>query len=213
MIWIALPLALACVAALVWFIITGGYINRVTKGHPIPDRPGHAVVLIDLQSCFWTDATYSAAQRKRVEAGVAQLVTSARDNGDPVIALRQEWSHPSTRLMSRLFMGGTALAGGTGTEMAQPFASLADHQIIKRVQDGFETGALDRLLADLNISRLTLAGLDGLYCVNKTAQAALNRGYDVTLCDAATATTDPAKFAKVKSNLSNLGVRVVADAP
>ena len=48
-------------------------------------------------------------------------------------------------------------------------------------------------------------GLDGEYCVARTAEAALRRGYAVELCVAAIATARGAKQAAVVERLTRLG--------
>lgn len=101
-------------------------------------------------------------------------------------------------------MKGQAIAGTDGTELATPFASLPQHMIVKRVQDAFETGELDALLAQLNIGKLRLVGLDFNYCIQKTALAAQNRGYDVTVVTPATLASAPTDAAKQK--MSEAGV-------
>ena len=58
---------------------------------------------------------------------------------------------------------------------------IADHVVIKRVQDAFETGELDALFAKLDVGQLRIVGLDLNYCVQKTALAAKGRGYGVTI--------------------------------
>ena len=85
-----------------------------------------------------------------------------------------------------MLMRGQAIAGSAGTELAAPFAGHTDHVLVKRVQDGFETGVLDQLLADLNVGDLRVVGLDTNYCVLKTALAARGRGYGVTVVTAGT---------------------------
>ena len=102
--------------------------------------------------------------------------------------------------------GGAALKGNRDTALATPFAALPDHQVVKRVQDGFETGELDALLARLDTGKLTIAGLDGAYCVTRTAEAAMNRGYQVTLLDAAILTSDPKLYRKTTDRLENRGL-------
>ena len=96
-----------------------------------------------------------------------------------MIALRQERSIPSKKLLARLLMKGQGIAGADRLSLAAPFAGLSDHILLKRVQDGFETGALGTLLATLEVGHLRIAGLDRNDCVAKTAVAARLRGYDV----------------------------------
>lgn len=203
---IALILVLPVIGALLWGALTLRHITGATRGARIPERAGGALLLIDLQKAFWTGTTYPAEDLTAAETAIRSAVEAARARGWPVIALRQEWSTPGSRLVSRLTMGGTALAGGPDTALAPPFAAMPDHVLVKRVQDGFETGALDGLLQELDIGRLEIAGLDGAYCVARTAQAALNRGYQVTLIENAILTADSALFEKTIAPLSARGL-------
>lgn len=199
--WIILAFLFALI---IWLARSAAYIGRVSDG-PAPTGPATALILIDLQTVFWGDATYEADTHARVEAAVAKAVQDARGLGWPVIALCQEWSTPGTRLLSRLTMRGKALAGSAGTELAPAFATLPDQVLIKRVQDGFETGDLDRLLARLGVGKLHIMGLDGQYCVQATAMAALNRGYEVTLIEDAVATAQSDAWPLVRARLQSRG--------
>lgn len=156
-------------------------IGSVSIGETIPERNQTALLLIDLQSVFWERGPYSEAAKEAAAAIILEEVEAARTQGHPVIAVRQEWSIPSTKALARLMMKGQAIEGSDGTELAEQFSASPDHVIVKRVQDAFETGELDALLERLNVGKLRLAGLDHNYCVQKTALAARNRGYDVTV--------------------------------
>ena len=171
-------LVLSAVAWLSWGIMRIGAISR---GKPIGDRTGTALLLIDLQSVFWDHGPYSDAAKSAARDVILDEIRAAKLNGLPIVAVRQEWSIPSTKAVARMAMKGQALEGTAGTEVAEPFAGHADHVLIKRVQDAFETGELDRLFEKLGVGKLRIAGLDFNYCVLKTALAARNRGYAVTI--------------------------------
>ncbi|WP_284162807.1 isochorismatase family cysteine hydrolase [Frigidibacter sp. SD6-1] len=156
-------------------------IGAVSKGRPIGRRSGTALLLVDLQTVFWDDGPYSSTAKEEARSAILDEVAAAKAAGHPVIALRQEWSVPSTRCLARLTMKGRAIAGTPGTEIAVPFAGIADHVLVKPVQDAFRTGELDRLLARLDAGKLHIVGLDLNYCVLKTALAARNRGYEVAV--------------------------------
>lgn len=208
MTYLALFAALLCAVA-AWGFVTVRRISAVSQGPRIPDdRTETALLLIDLQTVFWGGATYRDATKSAVASRIAQEVEQAHKNGWPVIALRQEWSSPSTKLLAKIAMGGAAIQGSAGTELAAPFADLPDHMLVKRVQDGFETGALDHLLAELNVSHLRIAGLDGNYCVAKTSRAALARGYQVTLITAAIASAGDDRFATTQADLMRRGAKL-----
>lgn len=171
-------------------------IGSVSVGETILGRNGSALLLIDLQSVFWERGPYTDAAREVAAAAILEEVEAARAQGHPIIAVRQEWSIPSTKALAKLTMKGQAVEGSEGTELAELFASLPEHAIIKRVQDAFETGELDILLKRLDVSRLRLAGLDLNYCVQKTALAARNRGYEVAVVKAGTLSVAPTESAE-----------------
>ncbi|ATG39787.1 cysteine hydrolase family protein [Phaeobacter piscinae] len=181
-------------------------IGAVSVGETIPDRKGSALLLIDLQSVFWDRGPYSKAAKETAAAVILAEVEAARAQGHPVIAVRQEWSIPSTKAVAKLSMKGQAIEGSDGTEIAEGFTSLPDHVLVKRVQDAFETGKLDALLESRDVGRLRLVGLDMNYCVQKTALAARNRGYHVTVVKDGTLSAAPTECAEER--MSSEGVAV-----
>lgn len=181
-------------------------IGSVSRGEPIGSRSKSALLLIDLQSVFWESGPYSDAQKQLAEEAILRDVQAAKAEGSPVIAVRQEWSVPSTKVLARLTMKGQAIEGSAGTELATVFSTLPDHELVKRVQDAFETGELDTLLEQLNVGRLRLVGLDLSYCVQKTALAARNRGYDVTVVKNGTLSATSAE--RAEKRMTSVGVAI-----
>ncbi|WP_416369454.1 cysteine hydrolase family protein [Tritonibacter mobilis] len=197
------------IAVLLLILWLGNGIRRigaVSVGETIPDRHGSALLLIDLQSVFWERGPYSNAAKEAAARVILSEVEAARAEGYPVIAVRQEWSIPSTKAVAKLSMKGQAIEGSDGTEIAEVFASLSDHVLVKRVQDAFETGELDALLKRHDVGRLRLVGLDMNYCVQKTALAARNRGYEVTVVKEGTLAAAPTENAE--KQMSSAGVAI-----
>ncbi|UWP91585.1 cysteine hydrolase [Aliiroseovarius crassostreae] len=139
---------------------------------------------MDLQEDFWNSGQYDEADKTQATQAIRAAVT---------------------RTFARIFMKGQGLAGQPGAELANPFVGMGEYEVIKRVQDGFETGALDTLLDQLNIGHVQIAGLDAALCVNKTAQAALARGYKVTLLQDGLLGALPKATAKAFETLKNAG--------
>ncbi|MEM7490869.1 MAG: cysteine hydrolase [Pseudomonadota bacterium] len=184
-------LAAAALLGIGWLAAGVWRIGAVSRGEPIGERPGTALILIDLQAVFWDHGPYSDGAKSAARAAILDEIGAARAKGYPVIAVRQEWSIPSTVAIARLTMKGQAVQGTAGMELAAPFEGLADRVLVKRVQDAFETGDLDALLAERDVGRLRLVGLDFNYCVQKTALAARNRGYEVTVVASGTLSAGP----------------------
>ncbi|AUH33505.1 cysteine hydrolase family protein [Paracoccus tegillarcae] len=188
-------LGVAALVFILWLMAGIRRIGAISTGQPIGDRTGTALILIDLQQVFWDHGPYAEAAKTAARTVILDEVETAKTKGFPIIALRQEWSIPATRMVARLFMKGQAIAGTAGTELAAPFAGLADHVLIKRVQDAFDTAELDALLREFGVGQIRIVGLDFNHCVQKTALAARNRGVDVTIVQHGTLAAAPIKDA------------------
>ncbi|WP_167853490.1 cysteine hydrolase family protein [Roseovarius aestuariivivens] len=191
-----------------WLWARARAVVRPSQGSKIEPRPGTAVLLVNLQEVFWNDRHYDAQTRARVEGAVAREVALAQQGDQPVIALRQEFSGLGFRLVARLLYRGEAIQGGPGTGLAEPFVGIADHVLVKSVQDGFESGELDVVLRVLRVGHLRILGLDGEHDVAKTAQGALNRGFEVTLVGDGIATARAKAFEPVAEALGGQGARI-----
>lgn len=195
------------IAFIVWLANGVRRIGSVSQGEKIPERKGSALLLIDLQSVFWDQGSYSIQEKNSAKDAILREVEAAKAQNHPVIAIRQEWSIPSTKAVAKITMKGQAIEGSEGVEIAEVFSSLPDYVIVKRVQDAFETGELDKLLKRLGVGALRVVGLDLNYCVQKTVLAARNRGYDVTIVRAGTLSA--AASEKVEKHISSSGVAIV----
>ncbi|MCP4821818.1 MAG: cysteine hydrolase [Shimia sp.] len=182
-------------------------IGAVSVGETIPDRSGSALLMIDLQSVFWEHGPYSNAAKEAAACVILSEVEASKAQGYPVIAVRQEWSIPSTKAVAKLLMKGQAIEGSDGTEIAEVFTSLPDHVLVKRVQDAFETGELNAILKKYDVGRLRLVGLDLNYCVQKTALAARRRGYEVTVVKEGTLAAAPTESAEKQMSSAGVAVR------
>ena len=191
-------LGIVLLLALAWLALGVVRIGSVSTGEPIGNRTETALLLIDLQSVFWDDGPYSETEKELAEAAIFREVNEARDQGNSIVAVRQEWSIPATKAVARIAMKGQAIKGSPGTELADVFAPVPDHIVVKRVQDSFETGELDVLFNRLGVGTLRIAGLDFNYCVQKTALAAKNRGYDVTVVKDGTLSANPTKDTEMR---------------
>lgn len=188
--WIAGTAVVVLAGYALWFVRLVRFVNTPSDGPTIPaGRDKTALLLIDMQSEHFEGDR--PADESRLLAAVQDAISQAREDGHPVIALRHGWQTPGTRLMARMMLGGKGLAWASGTEIHPELAERVDHVVTKRVQDGFENAELGHLLDRQEIGQLRIAGLDGCYCVKKTALAAANRGYRVELLTDAILTVRP----------------------
>lgn len=147
----------------------------------LPDTPAplskSALVLIDCQNTY----REGIMQLEGVEPALqecAQLLKRARDGGTPVIHIRHN-------------------AGpGTPYDVEAPIGAIADvvapidgeTVITKSYPNSFEQTSLDDELKKRGVTNLVLAGFMTHVCVNSTARAAFNHGYQTTVVGNATAT-------------------------
>ena len=206
--FVAVLIVAALVGFLVWLGRGAAQIGAVSTGTPIGQRPKKALLLIDLQTVFWDHGPYDEATKTAAHAAIVAAAQAAKAAGTPVIAVRQEWSIPATKLIATVAMQGQAVAGSPGTELAAPFAGLADEVLVKRVQDAFETGELDRLLARLDVGAVSVVGLDFNYCVAKTALAARERGFDVEVLQQGALAADQALAVTTRATLAAKAIAV-----
>lgn len=192
--------------ALAWLIRGIRRIGALSPGKPIVDREGVALILVDLQSVFWDEGPYSDESKACALKTICKEVSVAKSKGVPVVALRQEWSVPSTKFVARVLMSGAAIEGSKGIELAAPFAKLPDHQIVKRVQDGFETGELDDVLERLGVGELRIVGLDFNYCVQKTALSAAQRAFRVVVLKSGCLNSEKTQKAEARMIASGIAV-------
>ena len=199
---------IAIFAVVIWFWATARHMVRASQGPEIGPRRGSALLLVDLQRAVWRDRSYDATTRARVEAAIAREVTQAQFEDQPVVALRHEWSGVAPRVIAHVTRNGAAMKGSPEAGLAAPFVDMPDHVLVKRVEDGFETGALDALFDVLGVGAVRIVGCDGVHAVARTAQGALNRGYAVTLVGDAIATGQPDAFTPVAAALVSQGAQL-----
>ena len=139
----------------------------------LEDRPHTALLVVDMQN----GVVEGAHRRDEVVANVGHLVEMARRDGTPVV-----WVQHSDEQLER---GGDSwrivpeLAPGSGEPLVE-----------KEYGDAFEDTSLERVLSDLGIGRLVVAGAQTDACIRSTLHGALTRGYDVTLVSDAHTTED-----------------------
>ena len=145
----------------------------------LANRPNSALLVIDVQN----GVVASAHARDAVVANIAGLVERARRDSVSVVWVQ----HISDELPK-------------GSEKGRIVPELqpkdTEPLIEKAYGDAFEDTALERLLANLGVGRLVVAGAQTDACIRSTLHGALVRGYDVTLVKDAHTTEDLSQWGR-----------------
>lgn len=142
--------------------------------NPLSDT---ALIMIDCQNTY----REGVMALDGVDAALAEaeaLLARARNLGSPIIHIRHD--------------AGVGSPYDISAENGQIMSSVApvdgEPVVDKNYPSSFEKTNLDELLKDRRVTKLTLAGFMTHMCVNSTARAGFNNGYDVTVVASATAT-------------------------
>ena len=139
----------------------------------LPDRPNTALLVVDVQNGIMAGSINS----EPVVANIAGLVEKARSQGVPVVWVQ----HISEELP-------------LGTEQWKIVPQLVPDEkeplVGKHYGDSFEETDLEKVLAELGVGSLVVAGAMSDACIRCTLHGALARGYDALLVSDAHTTED-----------------------
>lgn len=160
-----------------------------TKGPKIEKYqiPQSALLVVDVQEDVTGPATkmYSSSQSEHLLTRVNQLIESADAYEMPVVYIGQEFAD---NFINRALLGKTLIEGQAGTKLDARLEKVNSIYFPKRRSDAFSNPALSRYLVENQVAKLYIIGADAAFCVYRTAQGGVNRGYDVTIISDATIT-------------------------
>ena len=137
------------------------------------NRPDTALLVVDMQKGVVEKAHECAA----VIANVRSLVAKARQQRVPVI-----WVQHSDDQLAK---------GSNEWPIVSELTPREGEPLVeKSYGDSFEGTNLDKVLSDLGVGHLVVAGAETDSCIRSTIHGALTRGYDVTLVSDAHTTND-----------------------
>lgn len=135
--------------------------------------PTRAVILVDIQNDYFAGGLWPVDDMDRVADAAANVLDAAREAGDLVIHIR----HEATSDAAPFFRPGT-----TGADIHPSVAPLGNESIIlKHRPNSFYQTDLQEQLQSAGIRDLTIIGAMTQMCIDATARAARDLGYDVTL--------------------------------
>lgn len=84
---------------------------------------------------------------------------------------------------------------------------ISDQIFTKRNTNSFKNIKFANFLKEKNVTELEIIGIDGNYCVKKTAIAALKIGYEVFLNESCIGIADTKKYEKSKMKMKKMGIK------
>jgi nicotinamidase-related amidase len=144
---------------------------------------GQALIVIDVQNEYITgQLPIVHPDRAASLARIGAAMDAAVQGGMPVVLVRHTEPDPA---------GGVFVAGTPEWEL-HPSVSQRPYDVLidKQLPGSFTGTQLEAWLRDRDIEHLVIAGYMTHMCVDTTARQAMHLGFDVTVLDDATGTTD-----------------------
>ena len=181
-------------------------------GDAPPNEGRAAVVVVDVQTCWYSQSPTVKAAFPDFGRNMAELLRVARRRGIPLVHLRARYSntgHAAT--MRRL---NPALNKGGITPEPEPFAAaLAGEPVVhKPTFDGFFRTELEGILIEMGVTRILVCGLVTSACVLSTAFGGFSRGFDVLIVEDCCADRSLERHRAVVSLYSDYCFRAVSHA-
>lgn len=132
-----------------------------------------ALILVDIQNDYFDTGAWPVAQMVRVADNAAALLARARQNGDVIVHVRHENPVPD----APFFRAGT-LGADIHTSVAP---TQAEAVMTKTRANSFAGTDLQLRLQASGVQNLIICGAMSQMCIDATARAASDFGYQVTV--------------------------------
>ncbi len=213
--WSLISLGAVIVIILCFFVFALIIPGMPTKGEKIEqyDNPGKALLVIDIQEAFTGKCAkpgFAYPDSDKYIGTVNKVIKKASSKGMKIIYIKQEFDGFLGTLVSKLFLGSSALKGTPGTAVDSRVVQMSDYNFIKNQSDSFSSKELNDFLIKNKVNEIYLTGLDGAYCVNATARGASNRGYKTTLIKEAVASLEQDKWKELLEEYKQEGIQIIS---
>ncbi|TWT21416.1 cysteine hydrolase [Luteimonas marina] len=141
-----------------------------------------AIIVIDLQNEYLADGKLPLVGMESAVANAARIIGAARARGEPVIHVLHE--NPGSK--ATFFMPGTP---GVGI-IPQVGPTQGEQVVVKHHPNAFRDTQLQETLRAQDVGAVVVLGAMSHMCVDATARASADLGYEVTVVEDACATMD-----------------------
>lgn len=132
----------------------------------------NALILVDIQNDYFDGGKWPLPNMAAAAENAARLLAHARDNGQMVVHVHHEMPE-----------GGPFFVTGTqGAAIHAVVAPKSDEAtVLKHRPNSFHNTGLEAMLRDNGIDAVTICGAMSQMCIDATARAARDIGFDVTV--------------------------------
>lgn len=142
--------------------------------------PAKALLVIDVQEDYTGVGGKKEPLLENVDGQIAainKLIEKAAASGTQVVYIRHLFDN---NFITRTLVDRT-IEGFPGTEVDRRVKVINKNDFTKKISDAFSNPQLSEFLTAHQVNELYLTGLDGVYCVHKTALGGMNRDYKVAV--------------------------------
>jgi nicotinamidase/pyrazinamidase len=195
----------------VYLLVVFKNISSVSIGSRIPERDqiSTALMVMDIQEGI----TGKKSKHKRYQAQsdhlidkANKIIKKANEANIPVIYIRFETTNWIMNLLGR----GILAKNSPGIEIDKRVEIVSDHIITRDKMDAFTSVELESLLKVLNINCLDFIGLDAAYCIDRTAKAAINRGFKARVIKDAVISSNFKQLSKTLKAYPSAGIHLIS---
>jgi len=184
--------------------------SKISEGTPIgnPPPPNTALLVIDIQGGTTGNTSALPALIEQSEVLIERVNSIAEEmfaQGNLIVYVRTEVVNPLLNILNNTMARGTE-----GAELDHRLIIQPGEVVVKRRSDSFVGTNLDQILAEHNVGKLVLVGLDASACVRSTVLAAHNRGYSISVLEEAVISGKEENKAEAIQEFRDLGVEIVS---
>jgi nicotinamidase-related amidase len=134
----------------------------------------NALILVDIQSDYFEGGNWPVANMAQAAENAARLLGAARAKGEMIVHVHHEMPE-----------GGPFFVAGTeGAKIDPVVAPQADEaRVLKHRPNSFQNTGLEAMLRDAGVSSVAICGAMSQMCIDSTARAARDLGFDVTVVE------------------------------
>jgi nicotinamidase-related amidase len=141
-----------------------------------------ALVIVDVQNDYFAGGAHPLAGPDAAAANVRRLLDAFRASGEQLVHVQHVWDAPDAPFMR---------PGTRGIEIHDTVAPLAGELVVQKAHpNSFRETTLEATLRAAGVDQVVVCGMMTSMCVDATARAAADLGFDVTVVSDACATLD-----------------------